>query len=40
MVKATTFNGIALPSIAVLRKNGTVEVVRRFGYEDFKGRLG
>ena len=40
MVKATTFNGIALPSIAVLRKNGEIEVVREFGYEDFKGRLG
>ncbi len=40
IVKATTFNGIKLPSIATLRKNGTVEIVREFGYEDFKGRLG
>ncbi len=40
MVKATTFNGIQLPSIAILRKDGTVEIVREFGYEDFKGRLG
>ena len=40
MVKATTFNGIKLPSIAILRKDGAVEVVREFGYEDFKGRLG
>jgi carboxynorspermidine decarboxylase len=40
MVKATTFNGIPLPSIAVLRKNGTVDAIREFGYEDFKNRLG
>ncbi|WP_373030483.1 carboxynorspermidine decarboxylase [Sulfurovum sp.] len=39
MVKATTFNGVKLPSIAILRKDGTVEVVREFGYEDFKHRL-
>jgi len=40
MVKASTFNGIPLPSIAVLRKNGEIEVLRRFGYENFKSRLG
>jgi carboxynorspermidine decarboxylase len=40
MVKATTFNGIPLPAIAILRKDGTIDVVRKFGYEDFKGRLG
>ncbi len=39
MVKATTFNGIKLPSIAIVRENGDIEVVREFGYEDFKGRL-
>ena len=39
MVKATTFNGINLPSIAILKENGKVEVVREFGYEDFKCRL-
>ncbi len=39
MVKATTFNGIKLPSIAIQRANGTLEVVREFGYEDFKNRL-
>jgi len=39
MVKATTFNGINLPSIAILKENGEVEVVREFGYEDFKCRL-
>lgn len=39
MVKATTFNGIKLPSIAIQRLNGTVDVVREFGYEEFKRRL-
>jgi carboxynorspermidine decarboxylase len=39
MVKATTFNGIPLPSIAIKRLNGRVEVVKEFGYEDFRDRL-
>ncbi len=39
MVKATTFNGVKLPSIAIQKLDGTVEVVRNFGYEDFKQRL-
>ncbi|WP_295420601.1 carboxynorspermidine decarboxylase [Sulfurovum sp.] len=39
MVKATTFNGIKLPGIAIQRMDGTIEVVREFGYEDFKNRL-
>ena len=39
MVKATTFNGVKLPSIAIKKENGSVEVVREFGYEDFKERL-
>ncbi|HIO95328.1 MAG TPA: carboxynorspermidine decarboxylase [Campylobacterales bacterium] len=39
MVKATTFNGVPLPSIAILRQDGTIEVVREFGYEDFRDRL-
>lgn len=39
MVKNNTFNGMRLPSIAVLQKDGALRVVRRFGYEDFKNRL-
>ena len=39
MVKATTFNGVKLPSIAIQRKDGSVEIVREFEYEDFKHRL-
>ncbi len=40
MVKATTFNGIKLPSIAVLKKDGSVKVFKEFGYKEFKNRLG
>ena len=39
MVKATTFNGIKLPSIAIQRLDGSIDMVREFGYEDFKERL-
>ena len=39
MVKATTFNGVPLPSIAIKRLDGSVEVVKEFGYEDFRDRL-
>jgi carboxynorspermidine decarboxylase len=39
MVKATTFNGINLPAIAIKRENGSIEVLKTFGYEEFKGRL-
>ncbi len=38
IVKNTTFNGINLPDIAVLRKGGKIEVARRFGYRDYKNR--
>ncbi len=39
MVKNNTFNGMNLPSIAAVRQDGSVELVKSFGYEDFKGRL-
>jgi len=39
MVKATTFNGVKLPSIAMEKEDGSIEILREFGYEDFKGRL-
>lgn len=40
MVKTTTFNGINLPSIALWdSRTDDLRVIRRFGYEDFKGRL-
>ncbi len=39
MVKSTTFNGIPLPSIAVKRGDGSIECIKRFGYETFRDRL-
>jgi carboxynorspermidine decarboxylase len=39
MVKTTFFNGVQHPAIAILRKNGDLEIVREFAYEDFKGKL-
>lgn len=39
MVKTNTFNGMALPSLALLKEDGSLCVIKRFGYEDFKGRL-
>ena len=39
MVKTNTFNGMKLPSIVYRKKDGSFELVRKFGYEDFKSRL-
>lgn len=39
MVKNNTFNGIPLPSIAVMDERGDCRVLREFGYEDFRMRL-
>lgn len=39
MVKNNTFNGMRLPSIALMDTEGAVRVVKRFGYADFKERL-
>jgi carboxynorspermidine decarboxylase len=39
MVKKNWFNGVAMPAIAVRRLDGTVEVVRRFSYRDFRNSL-
>lgn len=40
MVKNTTFNGVKLPSIAMHHpEKDKLEVVRRFGYEDYRDRL-
>jgi carboxynorspermidine decarboxylase len=38
IVKSTTFNGINLPDIAVIRGGGKIEVVKKFGYREYKGR--
>ena len=41
MVKTTMFNGVQHPAIALMDsdRDGTLKVVRRFTYEDFKHRL-
>lgn len=39
MVKNNTFNGMPLPSILLMKTDGSVETLRTFGYEDFKTRL-
>lgn len=40
MVKTTTFNGINLPAIAIWdSRTNELEVIREFGYNDFKQRL-
>ncbi len=39
MVKKNWFNGLPMPSICVRRLDGTLETVRRFGYEDYRASL-
>lgn len=39
MVKNNTFNGMPLPSIVLKQGNGEYKLIKKFGYEDFKGRL-
>lgn len=39
MVKTTTFNGVGLPAIGILRENGGFELFKSFGYETFKDRI-
>jgi carboxynorspermidine decarboxylase len=38
-VKTNMFNGIAHPSIALLHEDGELEILRQFGYEDYKNRM-
>jgi len=39
-VKSTTFNGTPLPDLAMLEEDGTYRVIKTFGYEEFRRRLG
>ena len=39
MVKNNTFNGMPLPNIVAVSPSGEWEIVREFGYDDFKMRL-
>ncbi|MFB1008750.1 MAG: carboxynorspermidine decarboxylase, partial [Sulfurospirillum sp.] len=38
IVKNTTFNGVKLPDLAVLHRDGSYEVTSHFGYEEYKRR--
>lgn len=38
-VKNTTFNGIALPALALYDEEKGLQIVKSFGYEDYKNRL-
>lgn len=39
MVKTTTFNGVNLPDIGMIKSNGEYHRFKHFGYESFKDRL-
>ena len=39
MVKNNTFNGVNLPAIVKYSEENGLEVIKKFGYEDFKNRL-
>ncbi len=39
MVKSTMFNGVSHPTIAIRRADGSIDIVRKFGYEDYKSRM-
>jgi len=39
MVKTSTFNGIEHPDIGIVDSKGKFQLIRKFGYEDFKSRL-
>ena len=38
-VKTTMFNGISHPAIGMLHSDGKLELLREFGYEDYKNRM-
>lgn len=39
MVKNNTFNGVKLPSIALYSEDAGMQILKRFGYEDYRSRL-
>ncbi|PWJ42766.1 carboxynorspermidine decarboxylase [Sediminitomix flava] len=39
MVKTTTFNGVNLPSIGMLKTDGSFELFKSYGYEEFISRI-
>lgn len=39
MVKTSLFNGVKHPSIAIHKKSGELDILRNFGYQDYKNKL-
>ncbi|WP_339811782.1 carboxynorspermidine decarboxylase [uncultured Imperialibacter sp.] len=39
MVKTTTFNGVPHPSIGIWKEDNSFQLIRQFGYEDYRNRL-
>ena len=39
MVKTTMFNGVKHPSIRMVKSDGTFDILRNFGFDDYKMRL-
>ncbi len=40
MVKTTMFNGVVHPALGCLKRDGSFELWRQFGYEDYRSRVG
>ena len=38
-VKTSMFNGITHPDIGIRHLDGSLEILRRFGYEDYRDRM-
>ena len=38
-VKTNMFNGINHPSLALLHTDGNLEILREYGFEDYKNRM-
>ena len=38
-VKTNTFNGITHPAIGIVHLDGNLEILRKFGYEDYRDRM-
>ena len=38
-VKTNMFNGITHPSLAMAHADGELEVLRQYGYEDYRSRM-
>jgi carboxynorspermidine decarboxylase len=38
-VKTNTFNGITHPAIGMLHEDGHLEILRKYGYEDYRDRM-